>query len=259
MVFEDDPSYYPGISYYYIEDVLIMKFDPLPDTVLLCPGEAVRLNAGFLDGSYQWSTGEQDSVIMVDRSGIYTVEVFMDNCVLRDSVVVLNVADVTGFPADTVVCAGAAHVLSAPLYGDYAWSTGETDGSISVTGGGWYGLTVTNPCGVYDFGTTVHVEICDCQWYAPNVISLNRDGLNETLELSPRCDFPQSIDRFEVFDRWGNRVHADNRPDMARWNGTYPDGTLAPAGVYVWRLLYAYVRDGIERQEVVTGDVTVLR
>jgi gliding motility-associated-like protein len=236
-----------------------MKFDPLPDTVLLCQGETIRLNAGFLDGIYQWSTGGQDSVLVVDAPGVYRVEVFMDNCVLQDSVRVLDVADVTRFPADTVVCAGTAQILSAPVYGEYVWSTGETSAVISVADEGWYGLTVTNACGVYEYGTTVRIASCDCQWYVPNVISPNRDGLNESMEASPQCDFPQSIVRFEVFDRWGNKVYSADHPEVASWDGTYPDGTQAPGGVYVWRLVFAYVRDGMEHQDVLTGDVTVLR
>ena len=42
--------------------------------------------------------------------------------------------------------------------------------------------------------------------------------------------------RFYVFDRWGQVIYQTDDPD-AGWNGQFANGTEAPIGVYVWKLM----------------------
>ncbi|MEO6131162.1 MAG: hypothetical protein ABIQ02_04900, partial [Saprospiraceae bacterium] len=61
-IYEDEnPQQVPDYATYFIEDIFVGLFDPLPDTVLICDGEPKTLNVGFLDATYQWNTGETDS------------------------------------------------------------------------------------------------------------------------------------------------------------------------------------------------------
>ncbi|HAP63749.1 MAG TPA: hypothetical protein DCR93_31090, partial [Cytophagales bacterium] len=57
----------------------------------LCPGDTLRLDAAVGEpASYLWNTGSADSsLLVVDSTGTYEVQVAVDNCVLQDAVEVL--------------------------------------------------------------------------------------------------------------------------------------------------------------------------
>jgi len=249
---------FPFVNYFYIEDVLIMPFDPLPDTLLLCDGMFEELNAGFLDATYLWSTGNTDSVITISQSGLYTVEAFMGNCVLRDTVVVLDTRDVESFPSDTLICRGEPLRLLAPLPGEYQWSEGSQDGEISVSSSGDYFVSVINECGEFIFSIEVDVKECACNIYVPNVFSPNGDGINDLLEVYVGCDFNYQVIRFELFNRWGGQVYSIPKGKEIKWDGTAHNVAL-PEGVYVWYLEYDVIRNGIPERKLEMGSVTILR
>ncbi len=114
----------------------------------LCPDGEQRLSAPPGFASYEWSTGETAPSIAVSAGGEYWVRaVDDDGCVgMSDTLVVLPSED---FPAvepdgDLALCEGESVRLSAsPGYIAYEWSTGETTPSITVSGAGYYRVTVT--------------------------------------------------------------------------------------------------------------------
>ncbi|RME33884.1 MAG: hypothetical protein D6794_11125, partial [Deltaproteobacteria bacterium] len=74
---------YPCFVFLYVEDVSVTAFDPLPDTLVLCEGEALELHASFRDATgIMWSTGHTDTVMVVDEPGVYSVSAIMEDCVL---------------------------------------------------------------------------------------------------------------------------------------------------------------------------------
>ncbi|TAK45386.1 MAG: hypothetical protein EPO28_03785, partial [Saprospiraceae bacterium] len=148
MIELEAPSY-PAVNFFYIEDVLVQAFDPLPDTILLCEGVSKTVNAGFLYAAYHWNTGETDSTISIQNPGIYTVEATMEKCVLRDTVVVLDTRYNDGFLSDTMICRDEPLWLAPPLPGSYLWSDGSQGGEITVATSGSYTVTVTNECGEF--------------------------------------------------------------------------------------------------------------
>ncbi|TAK36233.1 MAG: hypothetical protein EPO28_13645, partial [Saprospiraceae bacterium] len=149
MVEVGNPDFSFYINLFYIEDVLIMPFDPLPDTLLLCDGAPEVLDAGFLEATYLWNTGETDSTVTISKPGVYTVEAFIDDCTLWDTVVVLDTRETGGFPSDTVICRDEPLRLAPPLPGSYLWSDGSQGGEITVATSGSYTVTVTNECGEF--------------------------------------------------------------------------------------------------------------
>ncbi len=249
---------YPFNSYLYIEDVLIQVFDPLPDTLLLCTGESKTLNAAFLDAAYRWNTGSADSTIIVQSPGLYTVEAFMEKCILRDTVHILGIEDTSTFPSDTAVCQGEPLLLTAPIIGEYLWSDGSTAKEIEVTTSGNYALTVTNECGLFDYAAAVNIKDCGCNIYVPNVFSPDGDGWNDALEVFTGCDYPFRLLRFSVFDRWGNNLYAATEGTSVRWNGLYR-GKYVPGGVYVWLMEYEIVRNGRAERFIKSGDISILK
>jgi gliding motility-associated-like protein len=60
-----------------------------------------------------------------------------------------------------------------------------------------------------------------------------------------------------IFDRWGNLVYGSEAPSFS-WNGFFNEEPVMP-GVYAYVIQFDYVFDGNTRQEVLYGDVTVVR
>lgn len=253
----ENPTF-PFINFFYIEDVLISLFDPLPDTILLCEGAPFQLSAGFLDAEYLWSTGERDSIITISKPGRYSVEVFMENCILKDTVIVVAPKSVLSFPYDTMTCQGDSVQLSLSLPGTYLWSDGSRDKELTVLSSGHYSVTVTNECGEFYYSTLVEMSDCKCTVFVPNVFSPNGDGVNDILEVFWGCDFEYRFKSFRIFDRWGVQVYSVNTDAKVRWDGT-SFGRYAPAGVYIWSLEYDVMRNGSVESRFESGDVTLLR
>lgn len=90
----------------------------------------------------------------------------------------------------------------------------------------------------------------------PSVFSPNNDGTNDNFFLTitdGAIGTPQSL---EVYDRWGNKVHATVGDEvmLSGWDGTKA-GTSVTPGVYVYKLLV------LEGENIITlyGDVTLVR
>ncbi len=257
-IFEDQNIHQdPNYANYWIEDIFVGRFNPLPDTVLLCTGETKSLNAGFLDAIYQWSTGETDSTIMVRDPGKYIVEAILDNCVLFDSVVVIDLDESGNFSTDTIICQDEPLQLSSPVIGNYLWSDGSKNKTLTIHSIGLYVETVTNDCGQYIFSTEVNVEDCDCPIYFPNVISPNNDGINDNFQIVINCDYQYIIDQFDIFDRWGNQIYSAGEGEDINWDGKYR-GKIVLNGVYVWKLNYEVIQNGKVKKLMKTGDITLL-
>lgn len=249
---------YPFSNYFYVEDVLIQGFNPLPDTLLLCDGQPVSFNAAFLGASYLWNTGQADSVILVQSPGVYTVEAFMEKCVLRDTVVVIDAGSLDNGQADTVICRGENLVLEAPLPGGYLWSDGSTGRQAAVSAAGSYAVTVTNNCGQYVFVTDVEVLDCGCRVYVPSAFSPNGDGINDEIQAFIDCGFEYNMLRFAVFDRWGGQVFASGAGGAPAWDGR-AKGRPAMPGLYTWFLEYEILRNGQLERHIKKGEVSLLR
>ncbi len=254
----ENPNSYPYLSYFFIEDVSIIPFDPLPDTALLCEDGTLNLDASFLDAAYRWNTGSTDSVLVVTNPGEYTVEVFMENCILEDTVLVMDVKNNIGFPQDTFICKDESFILKAGLPGIYEWSDGSNESQLPVLSSGDYSLTITNECGAFYYDTNVNVEECGCEMLVPNVFSPNNDGVNDYLEIFAACDYDYKITAFRIFDRWGSCVYATHNEAIISWNGTRNEKILQQ-GVYVWFLEYEIVKSGVREQRLEKGNVTIVR
>lgn len=247
---------FPFQNYFFIEDVLIQAFDPLPDTLLLCDGQPETLNAAFLDATYLWSTGETDSTILVQNPGTYTVEAFMDNCILRDTVVVLDTRD-NIFQAETTICADEPLTLAAPLPGSYLWSDGSIGRELQVSFTGSYSVTVTNDCGQLSFSMQVEAMDCGCRVYVPTAISPNGDGINDELRAYFGCDYEYRILRFAVFDRWGGQVYTSGEGETPAWDGSTRGKPLI-SGTYAWYLEYETLRNGKAERHHEKGEVNLV-
>jgi len=67
---------------------------------------------------------------------------------------------------------------------------------------------------------------------APNIITPNNDGVNDTFVVPCLLDmdaFPNS--QVSIFNRWGDEVFRSSTPYRSDWNGTF-NGEDLPADTY---------------------------
>lgn len=92
-------------------------------------------------------------------------------------------------------------------------------------------------------------------YYVPNAFTPDNDDFNE--EFKPI--FTQGFDPYSytllIFNRWGEVLFESNDARVG-WNGTY-GGRIAEDGVYIWKITYKV--KGVDKRQVITGHVTLLR
>jgi hypothetical protein len=118
----------------------------------ICVGQSATLTASGGD-SYLWSTGETGAFIIVTPANttIYTVAATSNGCTgTAEATVTVNSATATATASPATVCPGLTSVLTATGGGTYAWSTGQSDASVSVTSF----ITTTYTVTVTDNGCT---------------------------------------------------------------------------------------------------------
>lgn len=112
----------------------------------LCSGESTLLNAYKEAGiSYKWSTGSSDSIIQVNTSGTYTVQLTKQGCPLWDTAVVYIAPPFqVNLPPDVLFCRNNSITISvSEPYGSCLWSTGDTTHTITVATPGKYSVTLS--------------------------------------------------------------------------------------------------------------------
>jgi hypothetical protein len=80
--------------------------------------------------------------------------------------------------------------------------------------------------------------------------------VNDEVQCHVNCDFPFDFKKFEIFNRWGERVYSSTSD--AKWDGTI-SGAVVNEGVYIWYLEYELIRRGKVEKKTLSGDITVIR
>lgn len=250
----------PNHTHVFIDDVLIEAFDPLPDTMLLCNVQPITLNAGFHDATYQWNTGERDSMVTVSRSGKYKVKATIDTLEFEDSTTVIFMDEFSSHTTvDTFMCQGSELVLTSPVPGRYQWHTGETESIRTIQDAGTYPLTVENECGVYRFTYEISERDCDCDLVFPTAFSPNGDHRNDYFMVIDQCRYRTwTLESFRVYDKWGGKVYEESGPSV-NWDGQGSDGQPLSPGVYSYRLEATLQEETGKESMIKTGSVQLIR
>ena len=234
------------------------------DTLLLIgEGEGEQITYSWT-GPNGFESSDQNAFIsslVVANGGDY--EVFMDNGSCRDTAmktIVVNPSPLIDMPEliETRFC---EPLLLRPQITndanlDYSWQPQEglncadcPNPELVLPVQPEFKLNVENEFSCRDSAEVAVELIQDRLIYIPNAFSPNFDRINEEFTLSPGCGL-RSIVKFEIFDRWGNRVHLEGpRNDLENkpsWDGKI-DGKVAMLGVYFYFLEVELV-DGSTRK-----------
>lgn len=153
-----------------------------------------------------------------------------------------------------------------PNYSAIYW-TSEED-SILATTPNLFDLTILQSAHVYFHATDpygcpvrdsvfVSVRKSNYTLYLPNVFTPNGDHLNDRFNFKTPVSV-KDIERFMVFDRWGNLLYLEQYPDFQSdnwgWDGTFRGQTVQP-GVYTYVVDVLFI-DGFTK--IFSGDVTLI-
>ncbi|HNQ69103.1 MAG TPA: PKD domain-containing protein [Bacteroidales bacterium] len=122
--------------------------------------------------SYEWSTGETDSIIHVNRPGVYSVTVTDIFGFESSDDIRIFYPEVNDF-ADTIACFGSSVVWDAEITGDYTYQwygSSETTQAITITDEGQYAVIISDTVG--------------CQ-YKSDTISFSWDNYEFTASIGP--------------------------------------------------------------------------
>lgn len=113
----------------------------------ICEGDTILLDAGVIDATYLWSTGEQGPAVVVMLPGVYTVLVTEPSGCQVEVIIDVDVAPLPVFDlgGDRQACDNEPVILSTgAVAGQVLWSTGDTGVSITVDAMGMYWARITD-------------------------------------------------------------------------------------------------------------------
>ena len=219
---------------------LVMNVD-LGDNVNTCDVDTLILDAGNPGSNFMWNTGDTTQIIGVFGQGSYLVMIDDGYCIACDSVDVQNYADPELTNQNNFTICGTSAVLDCGNLGaTYAWATGDTTQTITVSEGGEYSVNVSNGNCDRWFLFTV-IECFD----APNLITPNGDGQND-FWIVPNLEFYPG-NNVKIYNRNGQKVF-----EATEYQNDWDASGLA-AGVYYYQF------DLNSGEEPKTGTITILR
>jgi gliding motility-associated-like protein len=222
-------------------------------------GETLFLKVDLPGAQVVWSDGDTSSSRSITTAGTYAVTVTTGSCQpVSDTLRVDFVGEPVLFRSDEIsACYGLPYKLEvASDSATFSWSDGnEGKNSIIIVSDGYYSVTVTNACGIYEDTTYVRFDECSSIIYVPNAFTPDGDGLNDCFGVQT-----SNLDEFslKIYSRWGQLLYETADP-AACWDGM-AGGSAAPAGVYAWHIRYAGMGSHIsEREGFRSGFVYLLR
>ena len=125
------------------------------DTLLLCYGDTIVLDANSYFDQFEWSTGETTQRIDVDEGGKYRVTASTkEGCILTDSINVYVSKPETNLGNDTTLCFPNSLVLDAGAgFKNYLWQNGGSVPTMLADTTRIYHVTVTDKYGCTDRDT----------------------------------------------------------------------------------------------------------
>ena len=208
-----------------------------PKTVIeknlgICDGNELRLQpqTSILNPSYLWSTGEFTEEIIVDSTGVFTVDIAGDFCSFET--IIYNVVGPEAPIIESVVSNGNEIIITSANPGDFLYSL---DGFIFQSGnifydvkGGLYTIYVKN----HDCDITINKQ--HLHFYIPKFFTPNNDGINDTFRLEGIEIY--STSQVAIFDRYGKLLKFARNDVSFAWDGNY-NNLMMPSGDYWYTII----------------------
>jgi len=221
---------------------------PISHDTTVCPGGTAQLWVGDAL-SYKWSpaNGLNSSTIQSPtarprKTTTYYALIKVDsNCFYTDSVMVTvyNLPAVTAtYTGEPLSCRNAIASVHATGANTYLWyPTKYCDDSTSanpnvspiITTKFVVKGTDANGCIAFDSVIVPVSDIADV--YVPSAFTPNGDGRNDHMRAIPYCGF--TLEYFEIFNRWGQRLFYAIRDQREGWDGTQY-GSRCEIGTYYY-------------------------
>jgi gliding motility-associated-like protein len=267
----------------------IYIFQPPTIDFALLPGlQCAPFEAQFVDQSfaetainYIWDFGdnttsnEQNPVHLYPNVGAYSVTLNIwteDGCIdtlfkIEPDLVNVRPNPVAGFsmsPTETDICHSLVEFtdesqgasIYSYTYGDGTEQSGESNPAhVYLTDGNMYPIQfVENEFGCKD-SVRGHVFIEPFPLYIPNTFTPDGNEFNNTFKPSTYLDVFEW--NMKIYNRWGHVVFETNDFDIG-WDGTMPNGFMAPDGVYLYTIEMETC-EPIDPIRVLNGHVSILR
>jgi len=234
-------------------------------SIRVCAGGSAKLTTlGGPFVSYLWNNGTADSTIQAPPGSYYVVVKDSFGCMDTSNIISITTfgpPSVSAYP-DTTILSGD----SVQLYADVNLFSASVDSFFWYPNTGISCITCATPLVAplsdQSYGLTIYSHGCQVSakvliqviqpdnFYIPNVFTPNGDGNNDQFYIEYQSGVTVLL--FQVFDRWGEKVHDGMYP----WDGSYK-GKPAPPGVYV----YVFKLQLYGRQQAIyrKGSVTLLK
>jgi gliding motility-associated-like protein len=267
----DDPTTPPIDSSQLI--VLGVPQDSLEIDLFLCEGETLKLDGTSYGIGHMWSTGESSPTISIDEIGTYELVAF-NGCDPAYIFFLVQEAENIEIDIDAVfdIHLGDSLQLRPEITnsGDslfFLWQD-DLDNPNLVCIDCINNSTFPLQDNTYIFyasnescsdSAVINIVVDNARrFFAPNIFSPNRDGINDMFTIfSP--DFGM-VKNFIVFDRWGNELFESSNFELNNldtgWDGKTEGNKTLPPGVYIWYTEIEFL-DGIT--ESISGNITIVK
>lgn len=224
----------------------------LGNDTIICSGESIQLDAGFIGYNYLWNNGSTSYSISANQTGIYSVIISDNGCEESDSIylTVQNVSVELG-PTMTLCASDVISLVPLGNYISLLWDDGSSGLTLNISAPGIYSVTAF----IGNCATTDSIQVLPCSeiWF-PNVFTPNGDNNNPMFTGMGIniVDFHMMI-----FNRWGQLLYETNNIYNG-WDGTFK-GQDCAQGVYFYVADYQlYTNSGLSSQTS-QGSVTLFR
>lgn len=252
------------VANYNMTNQLICTIAPLPTAAFTAPITQTCVDncLSFTDQStnnptaWQWtfegatpstSSAQNPSNICYSQAGTYNVQLIVSNSVGSDTLLFddyvtisnnqINVNNITLCQGDSLLLQGQYQNQAGTYYDTIYYATN------------CYNINQTN----------LNLQVCNnnltCQLVLPNAFSPNNDGVNDTFMPETNC-LINSYDLW-IYNRWGEELFWTNNPTDA-WNGIYK-GIKQELGVYVYKVQYTTIENGILQTKNLKGNISLIK
>jgi gliding motility-associated-like protein len=215
--------------------VNVLVYD-LPDvedeTVTLCEGTVITLNADVSNATYLWSTGETSQSIQVNNNANYSVVITSlaaGNCSKTKNFTIVQY-DIPVI--ESVVVNDTSVEIITSGNGEYEFSidgfTYQDSNLFTVGEGGLYTAYVREKINNCDYSDEENFVVL----LVPPFFTPNGDGQNDVFYLNGMEFYPNSS--ISIFNRYGKLIKQIT-PSNPFWDGTF-EGEKLPANDY-WYVL----------------------